>query len=350
MKKSIASALTAAIVLGVTSTSFATPTDEEVAQLRARVAELERLVREQNNSTASQRQVNNLDYRVTELERTSGDSLSDKLSIDGELRYRFWSRYKASDVSNLQFRLLPTFKVDEHFAVKARINASYDMNNDTRTFYRTDYAYLESKFDNFQLNAGKLVLFSNADEGLVADDYFSGLQAIAGDKAKIAVNLGKFSGNNYAGAEVTTSLNEKIDAGVGYHYFKPDGSDDDFSVIAGGVGFNINEDWRLFGAIAHNTEASSDKTAYNIEGSYKGANKSEKGTWGAYAAYRYVPDNAVVAPTYDTFSFTNKKGFEIGADWTPYRNTYTKLAYFHGKYFGGGGDDRTLFARASIFF
>ncbi len=350
MKKSIASALTAAIVLGVASTSFATPTDEEVQALRERVAELERIIQQQNNSKASQREVDYLDSRVSELERTSGDSLSDKLSIGGELRYRFWSRYKASDVSNLQFRLLPTFKVDEHFAVKARINASYDMNNDTRTFYRTDYAYLESKFDNFQLNAGKLPLFTNADEGLVADDYFSGLQAIAGEKIKFAVNAGKFSGDNYVGVEATTNFNDKIDAGLGYHYFKPDSSDNDFSIIAGGVGFNINEDWRLFGAVAHNTEAHSDETAFNIEGSYMGAKKEEKGTWGAYAAYRYIPGNAVVAPTYDTFEQTvNKKGFEVGATWTPYKNTLTKLAYFHGKYFGGG-DDRTLFARASIFF
>ena len=90
MKKSIASALTAAIVLGAASTTFATPTDEEVAQLRARVAELERIIREQqSNSNASRRDVNELDSRVTELERTGKNPLLEKFSISGELRYRF---------------------------------------------------------------------------------------------------------------------------------------------------------------------------------------------------------------------------------------------------------------------
>ena len=46
----------------------------------------------------------------------------------------------------------------------------------------------------------------------------------------------------------------------------------------------------------------------------------------------------------------DKKGFEVGATWTPYKNTLTKLAYFHGKRFVTDADDRTFFARASIFF
>ncbi len=354
MKKSIASALTAAIVLGAASTTFATPTDEEVAQLRARVAELERIIREQqSNSNASRRDVNELDSRVTELERTGKNPLLEKFSISGELRYRFWNRYKAPDVSQLQLRLFPTFKIDDHFTVKSRITGSYRMDNDSESNAAMTYAYLESKFNKFQLNAGKMPLFTNSDQGLVADDFFSGVQFIFGDKTKVIVNGGHWDSGiidgNYIGAEVTSNFNDKVDAGIGYHYLKEGGTDNKASIIAGGVGFNIGEDWRLFGAVAHNNKANKDKTAYNIEGSYKGANRNEKGSWGVYAAYRYAPSTVSIVPTYDTFSFVNKKGFEVGATWTPYKNTLTKLAYFHGKYFGGG-DDRTLFARASIFF
>jgi BMFP domain-containing protein YqiC len=362
MKKSIASALTMAVVLGAASTTFAAPADDEVAALKARVADLERVVREQNeriireqkNSNANtRREVENLDYRLTELENADNDSWTDKFNLTGELRYRLWSRHENADVSQLQMRLFPTFNIDEHLAVKSRITGTYRLNDDTRARgndIEMNFAYLEAKYDNFKVNAGKMPLFTNADQGLLIDDFFSGLQVTTGENVKITVNGGNFKGNNYIGAEATTKINDKFDAGLGYHYVKTNGSDNKASIITGGVGFNVNEDWKVFGAFAHNTKANSDKTAYNVEGSYKGANKNEKSSWGAYAAYRYVPYSVTSYSTYDTFGQDGgKKGFELGATWTPYQNTLTKLAYFHGKYFGGG-DDRTLFARASIFF
>ena len=361
MKKSVASALTAAVVFGVASTTFATPTDEEVAELRARIAELERIIQEQNNSNARKSDVNELDSRVSELEDKSSKSsdLLDRFNITGELRYRYWNLYKRPDVSQLQLRLFPTFKIDDHFTVKSRLTGSYTMNEDTETNAAVTYAYLESKFGNFQINAGKMPLFTNVDQGLVADDFFSGLQIITGgDKFKFALNGGHWDSDGdtltdargYVGAEITGKFNDNFDAGVGYHYAKIGGTDDKVSIVTGGLGVNFAEDWRLFGAVAHNTKADEDKTAYNIELNYKGANRNEKSSWGAYVAYRYVPDTVGLAPTYDTFRVADKKGFEIGATWTPYKNTLTKLAYFHGKRFVTDADDRTFFARASIFF
>lgn len=359
MKKSIASALTLAVVLGAASTTFAAPTDQEVEALKERVAALESLIREQNRviqeqnrSTASRRDVNELDYRLANLERSSSNnSWIDKFNIGGELRYRYWNLDKRPDFSRLEIRLLPTFTIDNHFAVKARFTGTYNnFQDDNDAAWATNFAYLESKFDNFQVNAGKLPLFTNADQGLVADDFFSGVQAIFGTDTKIQVNAGNFDGSNYIGAEATKTFTDKINAGLGYHYLKQGGTDNEANIIAGGIGFKINEDFGLFGAVAHNTEANNDKTAYNLEGNYKGANRKVKASWGAYAAYRYVPGTVTTYSTYDTFGrVKGKKGFEVGATWTPYQNTLTKLAYFHGKTFGGV-DDKTLFARASIFF
>lgn len=366
MKKSIASALTAAIFLSAASTSFAAPTDEEVAALRERVAELERLVREQNDRLAReqnsaitrQRDVDDLDYRVTELERSSGDSWTDKFKITGEMRYRLWSRHKDSDISQLQLRLFPTFQIDEHLAVKSRITGSYILNDDTSSNATMTYAYLEAKYDNFQVNAGKVPLITHADANpnsgsLIADDFFSGVQVLTGDDIKFYVNAGHWSkgiGGDYIGAEAVAKINENLNAGIGYHYAKTGGSDNKSSIIAGGAGYKINDDWGIYGAVAHNNKAGRDKTGYNIEGTWKGAKRDEKGTWGAYAAYRYAPSSVAIAPTYDTFGQdTDKKGFEVGATWTPYYNTFTKLAYFHGKDFDHV-NNRVIFARASIFF
>ena len=355
MKKSVASALTAAVVLGVASTSFAAPVDDEVAALKARVAELERMIKEQqqqNNNNAQKSEVRNLDSRVSELEeKSSQPSLSDKFSIGGELRWSYWNRYKKADASNLQLRLVPSFKIDEHLAVKARIRATHNTQNDARVATRTDWAYLEGKFDNFQVNIGKMPLFTNADRGLFADSDFSGIQFLTGENTKFSLNLGNFDNYAYAGAEALFNQDKDLKFGVGYHYAREqDAPKEKVSIITGGIGYNFNEDLELFGAVAHNTELNDDKTAYNIELNYKGANKNEKSSWGAYVAYRYAPGGVARKSTYNTFGQDdNKKGFEVGASWTPYKSIVTDIAYFHGKYFGGG-DDRTFFARARAFF
>ena len=358
MKKSIASALTAAVVFGAASTSFATPTDEEVAELRARIAELERIIQQQqSNSNINSKEVSNLDSRVTDLEKSQKNSLADRFSIGGELRWSYWNRYKNPDASNLQLRIMPNFKIDDHFTVKARFRAQHNTQNDTRAYssntaFRTDWFYLESKFDKLQVNAGKTPLYTNADRGLIVDSDFSGVQVMFGNVAKAQINAGHWSQEgNYVGAEVRGNFTESLSAGVGYHYFKQNSSDDKKSIIAGGIGYKFTPSVELFGAVAHNNKADRDKTAYNIELDYKGANRNVKSSWGVYAAYRYAPDTVSLLPTYNTFGQDkNKKGFEFGASWTPYKGLVTDIAYFHGKYFNNGGNDRTFFARARAYF
>jgi len=350
MKKSLVSALTAAAVLGTMSTTFATPTDAEVAELRARIAELERIIQQQNN--AGRRDINELDSRVTDLEKSGKNSLSEKFNIGGELRWSYWNRYKNPDASNLQLRLVPTFKIDDHFTIKARFRGTHNTQNDARVVTRMDYAYLEGKFDNFQVNAGKVPLFTNVDRGLFADSDFSGVQVTTGDRNKFALNLGNFDNYAYAGVEAQFNTDQDLTFGAGYHYSKQQDvtNKEKVSVITGGIGYKFNPDLELFGAVAHNTEANNDKTAYNVELDYKGAKRNVKSSWGVYAAYRYAPVSAARKPTYNTFGQdANKKGFEIGASWTPYQSIVTDVSYFHGKYFGGG-DDRTFFARARAFF
>ena len=352
MKKSIAAALAATFVFGATSTTFATPTDEEVAELRARIAELERIIQQQNSTTAKKSDVEELNSRVDDIEKSKGSKLEDKFNIGGELRWSYWNRYKNGDASNLQMRLVPTFKIDEHLTVKARFRGTHNTQNDARVVTRMDWAYLEAKYGNFQFNAGKLPLFTNADRGLFADSDFSGVQIITGDQFKFALNLGNWENYAYAGTELTYSGDGGLSAGVGYHYSKQQDvvNKEKVSVITGGIGYKFNKDVELFGAVAHNTELDDKKTAYNVELDYKGANKAEKGTWGVYAAYRYAPVGVARKSTYNTFGQDdNKKGWEIGGSWTPYKNLVTDLAYFHGKTFADV-KDRTLFARARVFF
>ena len=350
MKKKLLAALTTALVMGSFSQTFAAPIDDEVAELRTRLAQLERRIAERDA------RIERESARVSELERDmsyrdSQSSWADKFKVNGEMRYRFWSSKRISDVSRIELRLLPSIQINENFTVKTRFTAAYNMNSDTESEWRANFAYLEGKFDNFQINAGKMPLFTEADGGMIADDFFSGVQAIVnvGDNAKLKGNAGHWDvKGDYFGAEATFSPTEKLDLGVGYHHFRQNKD----NIIAGGVGYQLNDDWKLNAAVAHNNKASDKKTAYNIEANYHGAKRDEVGSWGAYAAYRYIGGGVGIAPTYDTFGQTaNKKGFEIGAGITPFTDTLLKVSYFHGKSFAAGTpNDRTFFARASLFF
>lgn len=350
MKKKILSALTTALVLGVVSPTYAAPIDDEVAELRARLAQLERRIAERDA------RIERESARVSELERDmsyrdSQSSWADKFKVNGEMRYRFWNSNRISDVSRIELRLLPSIQINDNFAVKTRFTAAYNMNSDTESEWRANFAYLEGKFDRFQINAGKMPLITEADGGMIADDFFSGVQGIfnINDDASLRVNAGHWDlKSDYIGAEALFAPSENLDLGVGYHHFR--GNKD--NIIAGGVGYQLTDDWKLNGAVAHNNKANGHKTAYNIQANYLGEKRNEVGSWGAYAAYRYIGSGVGIVPTYDSYGqTTNKKGFEIGAGYTPFTDTLLKVSYFHGKSFDAGHPtDRTFFARASLFF
>ena len=63
---------------------------------------------------------------------------------------------------------------------------------------------------------------------------------------------------------------------------------------------------------------------------YKGADPADKGSWGAYAAYRQLGRAAAIAPTYDAMK-ANEKGVELGLSFVPMKNFQANFQYFMGK-------------------
>ena len=63
---------------------------------------------------------------------------------------------------------------------------------------------------------------------------------------------------------------------------------------------------------------------------YKGADPADKGSWGAYAAYRQLGRAAAIAPTYDAMK-ANEKGVELGLSFVPMKNFQANFLYFTGK-------------------
>ena len=428
MKKTVAAALTAAFVAGMTSSAFAASnpfsdvpaghwayqsvaklaaegviegygdgtyrgdrniTRYEMAQMIAKAmaknptgaskADLDRLAAEFRD------ELDALGVRVAELEK-----YADKVVWTGELRYRYWndretlpytSRKLKRTNNQLQLRLFPTATVNDHWKVKARMTATSNMSEDTTGNFKLTYAYAEGKYfdDKLTLNVGRMPLYTNVDDGLVFDDFFSGFQAIYGDKFKVALMAGRWNLDNanlnvpnelvfddstasYQGAEISYD-NDKLFVGVGYHHFRSD----DFENLPGykknskkaknanvwtvGARYNFDNGFKIGGAYAGNTKADEYKRSWWAGIGYKGANRKVAGSWGINVAYRYVGQNVSLAPTFDTFALrTNKKGVDITVDWSPLYNTYVQIGYFTGKTLDTKKNDRTFFGRASWFF
>ena len=327
-------------------------------------------------------ELNNLGVRVSNLERNA-----DMVKWTGEARYTYTSKRdedtngkKTKDnADKLQFRLYPTAEVNNNWHVKARLTANTDMSSDKGDDgnVKLTYVYAEGQYGNFDVKLGKQELFSTADAGLVVDDYFSGAAVTFGKDFKTTLEAGRWNlenandkintvaktfdnAANYQGAEFNYGPN-KLRLGASYRHFNSaaftavntysngTSKSDDANIWSVGAGYKFDHNWDLFGAFAQNTEADNYDTAHNIQLSYKGTDFANKGTWGAYAAYRYFGQNVALFPTYDTFQ-TNTKGWEVGATYVPFKNVYTAVEYFDGKNLATDRDANTLFGRVSYFF
>ncbi len=439
MKKTLVSALTTALVVGAASTTFAAanpfsdvPADHwaydavtrlaaegviegygdntyrgdrnitryEMAQMVARAmakqdvsastkALLDKLAAEFKD------ELNNLGVRVTNLEKHA-----DMVKWTGELRYRYWNRRDKEDdgsklkrnTNQLQLRLFPTAEVNEHWNVKARLTASNNMKSDDSTDFNLTYAFAEGDYKNFNVKLGKMPFYSTADDGLVMDDFFSGIQMTVGKDFKGRVEAGRFNmtraansafqdGRQYAidndlpGADDSVATywgvellydKDKWKAGAAYRHFSNDafGYMDGYNANGGathkaqiwsvGARYAFDRNIALGGYYANNTKADKYDKAYNVQLDYKGIKPSDKGSWGAHVAYRRLGHNVAIMPTYDTAIMadgdTNVKGWDFGIDYIPFKNVRTSLAYFAGKQLENSKRANVFFGRVSFFF
>ena len=297
---------------------------------------------------------------------------SDMVKWTGELRYRYWNEKTDGEEkqtrNQMQFRIFPTAKIDEHWTAKARFTASINMSEDTTTDAKMTFLYAEGIYGKLNVKLGKMPFFSNADGGLVMDEFFSGGQLTYGDKFKAKIEAGRWNLDNsnmgiedkstYVGAELLYDDDERFNFGAGYRYFKSDefanaplyGDKNKATIISVGAGYKFG-DFELLGAYAKNTKADDFKKAYNIELDYAGADRNEPGSWGLYVGYRYAGDNVSFSPTFDEYEMrSNKKGVTFGATWSPFKNTYTEANYFHGKTLDTKETTKAFFGRVSFFF
>jgi hypothetical protein len=414
MKKTLVSALTTALVVGAASTTFAAanpfsdvPADhwayDAVSQLAAdgviegygdttfqgdksitryEMAQMVAKAMAKTDVSAADKamidklaaefadELNNLGVRVSNLEKHA-----DMVKWNGKVEYTYKSsRYKYKGTSapkentdKVVFRLEPTAEVNDHWDVHARLDAKTDLKSDAGDDGDVELkrVWAQANYKNFTGKFGKFA--SEVNNTIVFDDPFSGVAATFGNKLKATAEAGRVSDDTIdIGANKTSSYQGlglaygfgKLSTKAAYQHFdwNVDGStDDDLGIWSIGANYafdknvSFNAEYAKGDVDVNGAEDSEDK-AYVFELNYKGAEAANKGTWGAWLGYRYLGDCVALDATYDAIT-GGYKGWEVGANYTPFKNIVTTLRYGDNKaLFDNDFKMKKLFGRVEFFF
>jgi len=319
-------------------------------------------------------ELNNLGVRVSNLEKHA-----DMVKFTGYLRYDYFSNRKEDTAKKnkdrVRFRLFPSAEVNDHWKVNARLDTEYYMNKDDSSPMSLGRAYADGTYGKFNVKLGKMDLYSGADDGLTMDTAISGATVSFGNVLKAKIAAGRVSDDsvshkddrsngtdtaaNYQGIDLTYGAG-KLTAGAGYQKINNDvfkglssytknADSDKAHIWSIGGKYVFDKNVALKASYAKNTEADKYASARSFELDYKGAKKSDMGSWGAYIAYRHLGNNVSFAPTY-TILARNQKGWAVGATYMLWKNVTTKMEYFKGKEITSDKDASTLFGRVEFAF
>ncbi len=334
-------------------------------------------------------ELNNLGVRVANLERNA-DKVKWNGKIEGtatsfrdkdysESGYTRHGEHGRTNDYNWLFRLEPSAEVNSNWHVNARLDAATKLNTDAGDANGSDKVTLkriwaQGDYTNFQVKAGK---FAPIDDDLIADTQFSGGQVgYTNNGWTLAAGAGRISdddaytlmgdnGRYYKGEDaanyqfygVDYRLNKFYGAAHFHHanannWKYKDGNKTtdqaDIWLLRGAYRFNKNVAFNGF--YAENHDADVFEKAGSAEVDYKGAEKLNRGTWGAWLAYRHLGQNAIVKSTFDVVR-PNQKAWEIGANYTVFPNVVTTVRYGAGEELNYGHHDvENLFGRVEFFF
>lgn len=89
---------------------------------------------------------------------------------------------------------------------------------------------------------------------------------------------------------------------------------------------------------------------YDVELWYKGASKTDHGSFGLYAAYCHLGNMSVIAPTFGAAE-PSWKGWEVGGEYAFAKNIVGYITYFDGENIADKGTDvKKIWSRSRYFF
>ena len=331
-------------------------------------------------------ELNNLGVRVSNLEKHA-----DMVKWTGKVEYTYKStRFDDSAYNNGKkrlnedgyvFRLEPTAEVNDHWDVHARIDANGSMKDDTTTNAKLKRTWAQGNYKNFTTKLGKQELYTN-EHGLVFDTTFSGADLTFGKDLKATLLAGRLSEEedaewskdtaNFQGIDLQYAGASKFYGGLGYYHvnsdyvfsdsssafdinsesntYSKDKNEDTANIWSANLGYRFDGKNALWGSYANNTTADYGDTAWQVEYDYGNYQPVNKGSWGAYAAYRAMPAQTSLMGTYDGVQ-RGTKGWEIGAQYAVFKNVGLLVKYADGNTIGDQHNDFSrLFGRVELFF
>jgi len=342
-------------------------------------------------------ELNNLGVRVSNLERNA-----DMVKWTGKAEYTYTYDKEKDTKRNdqngtLLFRLEPSAEVNSNWHVNARLDANVNAGTDSGNGADADNGkdsrvtlkriWAQGDYDKFQVKLGKFAPINNDS---YVDTTFTGAELSYGKEVKGIVGFGRMNKHNvntiddgfsydidatgdalvgtraagtyqYVGVEYNKG---KFDGMLSWHHlkarnneftrrYKNAGTSEQMNLIGLQANYAFSKNVSVNGFYTRNGSAKVEKQAASAEVMYKGAQKENKGTWGAWIAYRHLGYNGIIANTYDVVK-AGEKGWEIGVNYTPFKNIVTTLRYAKDKDITKGADDHNkadrFFGRVEFFF
>lgn len=343
-------------------------------------------------------ELNNLGVRISNLERNA-----DKLQWHGKMQYKYYSKRFDADATNatpnrksnknrVLLRLEPVAEINNHWTARTRIEAQTQMNTDTGgddEKLDMNRLWVEGKYDNFKVRFGRMATWVSTD---LLDTTWSGAQVDFGNKVKVSLGAGRLNlstdGNDFmkksinstgsnAGFALTDNVANyqlvglnyetgKFNTELSYHHlnseaftkltqaenalvYRKNGTSDDMSIWVLSAGYRFNKNLGVQGIYGQNTEADNQAKAAVFELDYKGADKKNIGSWGAYVAYRDLGAYAAPFATWDVFK-GGIKGTELGVSYTLFPNVVAKGVYVQGETKVNSETYKSIFSRVEFYF
>ena len=341
-------------------------------------------------------ELNNLGVRVSNLERNA-----DMVKWNGMARYTYTQdKYEyqgqkdKEKTDKLLLRLEPSAEVNSHWHVKARLEAQTDLKTDAGDNGNVSLkrVWAQGDYNNFQVKLGKFG--STINNTLIFDNPYSGAAVTFGKDLKATLEAGRVGTGelsdtlrdkgsrgswaekvlgagygiskaaSYQGIGLAYDNGSKLTGRAGYQHFDwnyDDVDNDDVGIWSVGANYRFDKNVAFDASYAKSNRSLTDydsdlkgddgqDKSYAFELNYKGAQKQNVGTWGMWVAYRYLGALTSVKPTYDGIH-EGYKGWEVGANYTPFKNVVGTLRYGDTKnLYNNDLKDKIFFGRVEVFF
>ena len=324
-------------------------------------------------------ELDTMGVRVANLEKKA-----DNVKITGQIRARYIDQdYEVNDeegsVADLRTRLWVKGDINNNWKYTGMLQNVQDFRdnggNDDIDLKR---AYVEGRLGGTEVTAGRYNAFLG--DGLVYDDNVDGVEVTYGDKVKVTGFYGQYDSVDddaiepeYWAVQAATDLGS-VNLMAGYASFDYDDvvynedsfTNDIFYVVAGAeVAKHVNAkaaylkgdfDWDDGYVLNSGDEG------YALELSYKGADKTDVGSWGLTANYWDQGFQTYFAHTTDANTFPNDfgdpdgfKGYGVAVDYTVAKNMVATMAYYDtenkwAKSVGLDEDDQRFWTSVQFYF